>query len=210
MIRLAGLLVGLLTHAAFAEPLSVPVQRAPQPSAFVPAGWVLEQRVNGDLNGDGRKDAVLVLVQSPETEGDRERALVVALRMREGYEVAGTNSGMLAFVGGLGVRGGSAAPEVKVRRGVLSVAQYGGSRDWYDVVHRFKWSAHRKALELVGLTNRTGDRLVGSFSERTCDLVGGTCVVRSVEKAGAKQKVVRQKPPRAPSLTRLEDVTRDE
>jgi hypothetical protein len=40
------------------------VKRSLSLAGFVPKGWVLEQRKSGDLNGDGRADAMLVLHQN--------------------------------------------------------------------------------------------------------------------------------------------------
>ncbi len=37
------------------------VKRASTPEGFVPAGWILETKIEGDLNGDGIPDLVLVL-----------------------------------------------------------------------------------------------------------------------------------------------------
>lgn len=39
------------------------VQHAASPEGFVPNGWVLEKKIEGDLNGDGAPDFVLVLHQ---------------------------------------------------------------------------------------------------------------------------------------------------
>ena len=59
------------------------VQRASSIAGFVPKGWVLEQTKTGDLNGDGRADAVLVLHQNDPRN---------ILENKDGFGVARLNS----------------------------------------------------------------------------------------------------------------------
>jgi len=69
---------------------------------FVPAGWVIEQRLLADLNRDGRRDAVLLLRTAPPAAAasapvpasthSPERVLMVLLQQRSGWALAGANA----------------------------------------------------------------------------------------------------------------------
>ncbi|AFY97251.1 hypothetical protein [Chamaesiphon minutus] len=50
---------------------------------FIPAGWTLEDRTAGDLNGDSKDDLALRLVKSGEP-GDRPQSLVILLNTKNG------------------------------------------------------------------------------------------------------------------------------
>src|ERR1700712_4507125 len=71
-MRLWGLLFALVTAGlageAVAQELTIPPASYPSLPAtaataegFAPAGWAVESRASGDLNGDGQADLVLVL-----------------------------------------------------------------------------------------------------------------------------------------------------
>jgi hypothetical protein len=61
----ASLLLALSAARALADPPHVTFPNLPASAAkvegFVPAGWAIESRVDGDLNGDGVPDVALVL-----------------------------------------------------------------------------------------------------------------------------------------------------
>ena len=78
---------------------------------FVPAGWVLEQEVSGDLNGDGRADLALVLhMNNPanvvalgdgsdaDTFDSNPRILAVALAQGSGYRLLVANHALIPRV----------------------------------------------------------------------------------------------------------------
>jgi hypothetical protein len=60
------------------------------PEGFVPAGWRLESKVAGDLNGDGRADVVLVL-------RDNDPHNIIDARSQGGPEKFDTNPRILAI-----------------------------------------------------------------------------------------------------------------
>jgi hypothetical protein len=131
--------------------------------AFVPQGWLLEARLEGDLDGDAFPDAVLVLVQSEATKDDRARALVVLQGQARGYKLLGANGSLLATFGGAGVRGGDGAPTLSLTKRVLVVTQNGGSREFYGSTHRFRLQK-KEGFVLIGLDQSTGDSLNGATS----------------------------------------------
>lgn len=122
--------------------------------AFVPAGWKIESALDGDLDGDRTPDKVLVLVETKDAEPDR--ALVVVLKRAGGWALAGTNRGLLMCGECGGVKGGDAAPENEIAKGVLIVQQFGGSRFVYSTLHRFRWNAQRARL---GKPTRARERI---------------------------------------------------
>jgi len=179
LIHVAALFAAACLGPAAAYAAGLPVPRtAAALQGFVPKGWAIESKVEGDLDGDGAADAVLVLLQE-EGQGDRERALVVVLRRGERWALGGTNQGLLACLGCLGVKGGDGAPNNEIRRGVLAVHQYGGSREAYASVHRFRWNRVRGAFELIGLDTEGGDTLTGERSSSSCNLITGSCIETS-------------------------------
>jgi hypothetical protein len=104
--RWAGLLLvsaglGMLVpaHAAGAQrgpetsPPSLP-SHASSLSQFVPPGWTLEQKKTADLDGDHRADALLLL-RHPAHSGTPLRIVAIALRRKNGYELAASNSQLI-------------------------------------------------------------------------------------------------------------------
>lgn len=206
MLRVCALLcLGLVpTSLARAAPFQVPVQEAPTPESFVPSGWSTELARDGDLDADGAADRVLVLLQQESPEGERERALVVLLKRQAGYVVGATNRGLVSCYECQGIKGGDARPNVSIQRGVLVIAQLGGSRDWYAATHRFRWRAASGKLELIGLDTSNGDSFTGESSESSTNLLTGKVVLveqpaqvdaegRELRPARAKRKQLREK-----------------
>lgn len=201
--------LSLFSNAAAAAPFATPVKRAADPSAFAPAGYSIEQSIEGHLNEDAIADRVLVLLQDPHPNGDRERALVVLLGEDDGWAVAGTSSTLLACFDCLGVK--DAGPDVVVEKRVLSISQFGGSRSYYGATHRFRWSAVASRFELIGLDSIQGDSVLGSSTEISANYLtreGVTTTQPPQEHDVARSaplEVVKRKLPRAP-LEPLEDV----
>ena len=76
-------MIALLFAAALA-------QHAATPQAFAPKGWSVEANATGDLNGDGKPDAVLVL-----KDAKGVRMIAVAFGGAGGYDLAAQNSKLL-------------------------------------------------------------------------------------------------------------------
>ena len=91
-------LLGMVPVATWAAPVS---------PDFVPQGWKLEQQVDGDLNGDGRADKVLVLQQQDAANWQdnkglgtprlnlNPRTLLVLWNTPQGYKEAVRNTTLL-------------------------------------------------------------------------------------------------------------------
>jgi hypothetical protein len=163
------LALALLGGTAGAAPFATPVRRSADPSAFIPAGYTVEESVEGDLNGDALVDRVLVLLHDEREEGDRMRALVVLLREKDGWFAAGTNGTLVACFQCLGMKGGDATPDIVIEKRVISITQFGGSRYYYGSTHRFRWSAEARRFKLIGLDSSAGDAILGSFTEESAN-----------------------------------------
>lgn len=151
----------------------VPSAQIPATSAtaagFAPAGWQVEKRVRGNLDGDGRTDLAIVLVQSASGGGaygapDGSRALVLARgRVSGGFRRSGIAPRLLGCGQCGGAFWGAARMPVKVtisKRAVL-VRQTFGSRELTDTTHRIRWDAAPARFRLIGLDTVVTDRLTG-------------------------------------------------
>lgn len=176
-------LLALFVSVASAAPLR-PAQvrlRADAPQKFVPRGWKIEKRINGDLNRDKVADSALVLVENKpaRTSGgeatERDRALVVLLREGKGWRRAGFNNSLL-----LNTRGGGAfygvmetPVTVQISRGVLRISMESGSRNVLNTIHRFRYDAQRRAFLLVGFDLSDRDRAAGGATAISTNFLTG-------------------------------------
>ena len=164
-----------LPVAASAAALELTATEAASPAALVPAGWHVESRHQGDLDGDGVGDLVLVL-QHAEHEGTRDRALLVVAHHGKVWKVLASNLGLLPCAGCAGVKGGDAAPGVTIERRVLTISLAGGSREWWSSVLRFRIEKRTGHLDLIGRDDSTGDSWTGAEHDRSTDYLTGAWV----------------------------------
>ncbi len=118
--------------------------------AFVPGGWKVGGRAEGDLDGDGRADSALWLVPADyDYEGvvaaPESQALVVLLSSGGGrLRRAGVATKLLV----------PAVPQyifdLDIKRGVLVVHQNYGMTDVQDLTHRFRYDAAAGRFALIG------------------------------------------------------------
>jgi hypothetical protein len=189
-VRIAGLVAFLMASGASADSreeqdahalraarqqVTALPERGPTEAAFVPRGWSVEDRVDADLDGDESPDRVLVLLQDEREQADRHRALLVLLRRDQGFMLGGRNFGLLPCWGCTGMKGGHGEPTLKVERGVLLVEQFGGSREVYASLQRFRWSRARGRFELIGRDTLLEDSADGSSTRTSCNLLTLRC-----------------------------------
>ena len=157
-----------------AQAAVVPAAQIPAVSAtaagFAPPGWRVEKRVVGHLDGDGRKDLAVVLIQSSSSGGaygapDGSRALVLArAQATGGFRRAGLAPLLLGCreCGGA-FWGASGMPvTVTIAGRAVVVQQEFGSRQLTRTTHRIRWSAPLATFRLVGLDSLVTDRLKGT------------------------------------------------
>jgi hypothetical protein len=121
------------------------------PQDFVPPGWKIAARVEGDLNGDGRPDQVLQLVtaDTPDDRSDTDaapEAHVLLILLAEGGKLQRTGLAMKLLV--------PVAPQyslsLKVRNGVLVVEQAYGMSDVFNLKHLFRYEPQTERFLLIG------------------------------------------------------------
>jgi hypothetical protein len=149
---------------------------------FVPAGWMIEEAVSGDLNNDSIPDAALKLIEKMPADADkddppsRNRVLLVLLKNRDGaFERMGIAKKLLQCTGcGGAFYGVAEAPaEVEINKGVLIVKQDHGSRNVIEETFRFRYDPAAKKFALIGYDETDRDRATGETrSESTNYLTG--------------------------------------
>jgi hypothetical protein len=153
---------------------------------FVPGGWVKEEEVNGDLNGDGLTDAALRLIEDlpVETGGvwnERYRALVVLFgKSGGGFERAAVAARLLSCSTCAGVLGdpGGGNVSLEIKNGVLNVSQLSGSREATDLTHRFRYDPRLKRFLLIGEDIETYDRILGNSQSESTNYLTGTRITK--------------------------------
>lgn len=158
----AAWLLGLATEASARADAPKWPASVPNSDALAGKDWTVELSVDGAIDGDDQPDRVVVLLhkQAGDDE-DRARVLLILLRRDTGYAVAAVNTKLLACYQCLGVKGGTATPEIELARGVLTVTQSGGSRYWYASVHRFRYAQREGRMVWIGLDESSGDSASG-------------------------------------------------
>ena len=139
------------------------------PSAFVPKGWVLEDAVTADLNGDQRPDKVLALQQGEVADflSGGPRALVLLLGQADGtWRRAAYAPHVLLEPTDFGPRTGR--PHLSVAKGVLRIQQDGGSRYYISRTQLFRLVPQTGRCRFVGeerkAVDSNGNGLSASYS----------------------------------------------
>lgn len=149
---------------------------------FVPAGWVLEEQVAGDLNGDAVPDLALKLVQEKPAGAkedeivERQRALVVLFKGRDGglRRAAVADKVLQCTSCGGAFYGVVEAPaEVKIERGVIVVNQDFGSREVTEHTYRFRYEPAAARFVLIGFDSTSRDRLTGTVTQESTNYLTG-------------------------------------
>ena len=158
-------------------------------AGFVPKGWVLESEIQGDLNGDGVPDLVLVLhdqspkniIPNPDGLGDdpldsNPRILLAALGGRGGYRLIASNHDLITrhtdpdmddpfdAQGGLQFKDGAFQVDV-------SSFYNAGSWQTEDVTFTFRY--RHGQLVLVGYDSTTVSRTSGEMESLSADYLTG-------------------------------------
>ena len=157
-----------------------PKPAPPKPSSeatFVTEGWAIERRFDAELDGDGARDRVLILLEHDAKKSEfRRRALVILLRREAGYILGGQNDKLINCLDCGGVRGGDGSPQLEIQRRSLVVTQYIGSRGYSSLTSRFRWSTERQRFELIGEDTMQGDALTGETQTKSCNLITFACI----------------------------------
>lgn len=185
--------------------------------AFVPSGWRLEKSVTGDLNGDGRPDAVLILrdndpkkfidrkvPNTPPFDTNPRILAVVFASVSGGYGLALENH---TFIGRTtdpfqqdpldpdGVQEG----EVAIKSGTLrmTLAYFAGNMGRMTYTFRYQ----NKRFELIGYDRVDVERNSGVMSDLSINYSTRQVVRKKGHISDGGEKVTRSKLPNKPMLT---------
>jgi hypothetical protein len=189
----AIVIVFAASHASAQEAGVIDISKVPATAAnlksFVPAGWKLEEQIDGDLNGDGIADHAIKLIEDKpamakdETMNERGRALVLVFEDKDGkFRNAAVADKLLqcASCGGAFYGVSPAPSNVKIQKGVLVVEQDHGSREVTDVTFRFRYDEQPNSFILIGFDYSSRDRAAGGgASESTNYLTGKRVTTKS-------------------------------
>lgn len=160
---------------------------------FVPPGWKIEEQVTGDLNGDAISDYALKLIEdkpaktADEVANDRERALVIVLKNRDGKLSRAAVADKLlqcATCGGAFYGMLEAPANVQIKKGVLIVNQDHGSRQVTELTYRFRYEPEIRKFLLTGFDLVSRDRATGEMVSDSTNYLTG---VRSTTRGKGKR-----------------------
>ena len=128
--------------------------------------WLVHDEVFGDLNGDGIKDAAVIIMKEPQdAESDGDAAVAVLL----GVDKAGQEFKLFAQSGGAtcincggakGAMDGSPLGHLAISdKGILTINYLGGSRWMFDITNKWRYDKNYNRLVLIGTTNKVIDTM---------------------------------------------------
>ncbi|MFO0594955.1 MAG: hypothetical protein U0228_06615 [Myxococcaceae bacterium] len=162
----------LITLLCLAHALEGVPATGKSPAEFAPKGWAVESELTAELNGDALPDRVVVLLQVAHGDDERHRALLWLHGTKDGgFELIDSNVGLLAPLNGLGMKGGTAEPELELNKNVLNVSNWGGSADSYGSTHRFRFE--KGVVRLIGVDKSNMNTLTMEESGTSTNLVTG-------------------------------------
>ena len=144
--------------------------------AFIPKGWKVESKVEGDLNGDRTPDTVLKLIETGSSERDRPRALLVLQKQsNRQWQRIGFAPRLLLCSNCGGVMGSpdGANVQVNIEQGILLVRQFRGSREATETLHRFWLDKTSNRMVLIGQDVRHYDRVTGDQTRESSNFLTG-------------------------------------
>lgn len=122
---------------------------------FVPAYWLIDKQIEGDLNKDSQPDMILQLIEKgpEEDRGSAERAVVVLLSEQGHYKRIGLNKKLLSCSECRGIAGYS---YVKIKRNTLIISVgHGSNGDWGRTTFKFRYDPKTDRLVLIGEDGET-------------------------------------------------------
>jgi hypothetical protein len=195
----------------------VPAEGRSEADFQVP-GWKAETLYRGDLDGDGREDTALQLVEDLPLEtsdgvwNERHRALLILLRRPDGSLARAAAATKLLYCSTCGgmlgdPAGGNISAEIK--NGVLIVSQLSGSRWASDHTWRFRRDPDTGRFLLIGEDVDSYDRAAGGGTNTSTNYLTGVRVVKKsqVPKGGDEPRVTSTTRARVKTARRfIEDV----
>lgn len=211
------LLIYVMGGAAQAQEDGLPVKHLPSEGNslhnFLPHGWIVEEQVNGDLNGDGVADVASILTQDkPDfdesgAKTERQRALIVLFgHEKDRFILVGANDRLLQCTTCGGVKEGVG---MDIKKGVLVVSQLSGSREYTDDTWRFRYDPQTRRLTLIGRDVENADSALGTGKVESFNYLTGLRITETYryDKQGKRKITVSTTRGQCPKKTPfIEDV----
>lgn len=143
-------------------------QQEKNPSDFLPKGYVVFEKINGDLNNDGLEDCVLIIKatkkdkiiksKSDESIDQNRRGIIVLFNKKDYYDLALKNTNCFSSENEEG--GMYFAPElsIKIKENKLYVHYGHGRYGYWEYTFRFQNSD----FELIGYDHSNGGAVIHS------------------------------------------------
>ena len=196
--------------AADARAAKIDATKIPKTAArttdFIPAGWMLEEQLKGDVTGDGNPEFLMtVMEEKPASmkEDDiyeKDRALIIVSRDDEGkLSLVGVGANALQCGGCGGAFYGVIEAPASVtisNTGTIVLGQESGSNTVSESTITLRWDAAAKKFMLIGYDYAYRDRTNGDYATESINYVTGDRVVKQgkgKKDTTAKTKVTKSK-----------------
>lgn len=198
LIVAAPLVLTLIaTPSAASEPGSgMLVREAHSAQGFVPTGWAIERRVQGDLDGKGRADLVLVIrmreranlvanegLGEPVIDTNPRVVLVALAKPGGGYRVVAEGHGLIPRreVGAMADFFAAEESELAIAQRVLRISlhRFMTAGGWDMGNHRFRFRWQDGVMRLIGFDYDNVQRNTGCTSSVSVNYLTGRMRVAS-------------------------------
>jgi hypothetical protein len=191
-LAVALLLAGFESTGAAQDEIKRPLLRVPEVAdtalQLVPPGWRAEENTlkEIDLNGDGKRDAALVISNGRfDATGRAEstvvkHVLILALRGDDGKLHRSVVSDGAVLDGDEGGAFGDPFEELSIEKGAVVIMHYGGSRDRWGFTQQYRYQTGQWML--VGLSFGNTDSLAPNDHYDNHEINLTTGLVRASEK----------------------------
>jgi hypothetical protein len=166
---------------------------------FIPAGWQLENKIRGDMDGDHVSDTVLQLVERAKSDSStkvaptanvqtaktkeepRQRALILLLKKSSGYEKKGFSNRLLLCTtcGDTPLSRNGANIKITIEKGILEIKQAMGNKEPSTTDVGFMRDPVSKNFELVYIVTETTKKDSGEHERTITDYLRGERTVET-------------------------------
>jgi hypothetical protein len=167
-------------------------EQAKSIEGFVPAGWKIEKKIEGDLTKDNTVDTVLELIQNPPAAaGDSQRKLLIILQNSDkSLHKAAVAEKLLLCPNCFGTMGTNA--DIKIEKGILIIDHLTGSRETQETTQRFRYEDKSKRFLLIGEDIINNDRLnVDGSSTKSINYLTGEQIEEVIKNKKSTKKTTK-------------------
>jgi hypothetical protein len=175
----------------FGNGINIPVikDRGKNLESFIPDGWKVLKKAEGDLNKDNLPD-IAVVIQVEKKAGDSSsempRILFILFKEKNGTYKLNIQNGKAIFGEEDGGVFGDPFSEIKIDRGSILIQFYGGSSDRWGYSFRFRYQ--NNGWFLIGATLSSGNINTGEEIIKDFNLLTGKMETAETKADGKKSK----------------------